>query len=145
MVNPKIPENSNKNSTLLPGLQDSSQHVGESPDSLNLLSRASSRAGKQVHSRGRPQTCHIARYSFRSVSASSASRNPSSEALSSSSSGESEKESMDSNLRMPTAPRMTTDKLSSKRLRSLKLPTAFPTPEGKASTMSWDASQPDIC
>ena len=46
MVNPKIPKNSNKNPTLSPGLQDSSQHVGESPDSLNLLSRTSSRAGK---------------------------------------------------------------------------------------------------
>ena len=46
MVNPKIPKNSNKNPTLPPGLQDSSKHVSESPDSLNLLSRTSSRAGK---------------------------------------------------------------------------------------------------
>ena len=54
MVNLKILKNSNKNSTLPPGLQDSSQHVGESPDSLNLLSRTSFRASKQVHSRGMP-------------------------------------------------------------------------------------------
>ena len=46
IVNPKIPKYSNKNPTLPPGLQDSSQHVGESLDSLNLLSRTSSRAGK---------------------------------------------------------------------------------------------------
>ena len=47
---------------------------------------------------------------------------------------------MGSDPRMPTAPRVTTGKLSSKRLPSLKLPAAFPalTPEGKTSTMSWD-------
>ena len=47
---------------------------------------------------------------------------------------------MGSNLRIPTISRVTTNKLSFKRLPSLKLPTAFPTlvPEGKASTMSWD-------
>ena len=140
MVNSKTPKNSNKNPTLPPGLQDSPQHVGESPNSLNLLSRTSYRTGKQVYSRERPQTCHIARHSFRSVSASSVSRNPSPEALSSSSSGESEEESVGSDPRMPTAPRVTIGKLSSKRLPSLKLPTAFPAPipEGKASTMSWD-------
>jgi len=140
MVNPKIPKNSNKNPTLPPGLQNSSQHVGESLDSLNLISRTSSRAGKQVHSRGRPQTRRIARCSFRSVSASSALRNLSPEALSSFSSGESEKESMGSDSRMPTVPRVTTDKLSSKKLSSLKLPAAFPAliPKGKASTMGWN-------
>ena len=46
IVNLKIPKNSNKNPTLPPGLQDSSQHVGESLDSLNLFSRTSSKAGK---------------------------------------------------------------------------------------------------
>ena len=47
---------------------------------------------------------------------------------------------MGSDPRTPTAPRVTTGKLSSKRLPSLKLPAVFPTliPEGKASTMSWD-------
>ena len=79
-------------------------------------------------------------HSSRSVSASSASRNSSPEALSSSSSGESEEESVGSDPRTPTAPRVTTGKLSFKRLPSLKLPAAFPAPipEGKASTMSWD-------
>ena len=47
---------------------------------------------------------------------------------------------MGSDPKMPTAPRMTTGKLSSKRLPSLKLLAAFPTfiPEGKVSTMSWN-------
>jgi len=140
MVNLKIPKNSNKNPTLLPGLWNSSQHVGESPDSLNLISRTSFRASKRVHSRGRLQTCRIARCFSRSVSASSASRNPSPKALSSSSSGESEEESVGSDPKTLTVPRVTTDKLSSKRLPSLKLLAAFPAliPEGKASTMSWD-------
>ena len=45
---------------------------------------------------------------------------------------------MGSDPRMPTIPRVTTGKLSFKRLPSLKLPAAFPAPipEGKASTMS---------
>ena len=141
MVNSKNPNKLIKNPTLPPGIQDSSQCVGESPDSLNLLSRTSSRAGKRVHSRRRPQTRRIARRSSRSVSASSASRNPSPEALSSSSSGESEEESVGSDPKMPTIPRVITGKLSFKKLPSLKLPAAFP--EGKAPTMShriefWD-------
>ena len=114
MVNSKNPNKLIKNPTLPPGSQDSSKDIGESPDSLNVLSRTSSRAGKRVHLRGRPQTRRIARCSFRSVSASSASRNPSPEALSSSSSGESGEESMGSDPRTPTAPRVTTGKLSIK-------------------------------
>ena len=136
MVNSKNPNKLIKNPTLPPGIQDSSKGIGESPDSLNLLSRTSSRAGKRVHSRGRPQTRRIARRSSKSVSASSASRNPSPEALSSSSSGESEEESVGSDPKTPTAPRVTTGKLSFKKLPPLKLPAA--SPEGKASTMSWD-------
>ena len=46
MVNLKIPNKLIKSPTLPPGLQDSSQLISRSPDSLNLLSRASSRAGK---------------------------------------------------------------------------------------------------
>ena len=104
MVNLKIPKSSNKNPTHPPGLWDSSKHVGESPNPLNFISRTSFRAGKQVHSRGRPQTHCIIRHSSRSVSASSASRNPSLEALSSSSSGESEEESVGSDPKTSTAP-----------------------------------------
>ena len=46
MVNSKNLNKSNQNLTLSPGIQDSSQHVGKSLDSLNLLSRTGSRAGK---------------------------------------------------------------------------------------------------
>jgi len=46
IVNSKILKDSNKNPTLPPGLQNSLQHVGESLDFLNLISRTSSRAGK---------------------------------------------------------------------------------------------------
>ena len=99
MVNLKNPNKSLKNLVLSLGLQDSSQCVGEFPDSSDLLSRASSRAGKWVHSRGRPQTCHIARCSSRSISASSASRNVSPEAVALSSLGESKEENMDSDSR----------------------------------------------
>ena len=47
---------------------------------------------------------------------------------------------MDSDPKTPTALRVTTSKLSSKRLPFLKLPAAFPAliPKGKVSTMSWD-------
>jgi len=54
IVNSKIPNNSNKNPTLPSRGQNYSQHICESPDSLNLLSRASSKADKRVHFRGRP-------------------------------------------------------------------------------------------
>ena len=140
MINLKIPKTSNKNPTLPPDLQDSLQHAGKSLESLNLISRTSSRAGKQVHSRERPQTHHITRCSSRSVSTFSASRNPFAEALSSFSSGESEEESVGSDPKIPTVPKMTIDKLSFKKLPSLKLSAAFPAPipEGKASIMSWD-------
>ena len=52
---------------------------------------------------------------------------------------------MGSDLKTPTVPRVTTGKLSSKRLPPLKLPAAFPTliPEGKASVMSWDDQMSD--
>ena len=124
MVNSKIPKNSIKNPILSSGLQNSSQLIDGSPDSLNILSRASSIAGKQVHPRGRFQTCCIARHS---------SRNPSSEALSSSFSDESKEESLGSNPKTPTAPRVVIGKLS-KRVPPLKLSTAFS--EGKTFTMS---------
>ena len=43
---------------------------------------------------------------------------------------------MGSDLKIPTAPRIITGKLSFKKLSSLKLSAAFP--EGKVSTMSWN-------
>ena len=136
MVNSKNPNKLIKNPTLPSGPQDSLKDIGESPDSLNMLSRASSRAGKQVYLRRRSQTHHTARHFSRSVSTSSASRNPSPEVLSLSSSGESEEESVSSNPKTPTAPRVITSKLSFKKLLLLKLPAAFP--QGKIFTMNWN-------
>ena len=124
IVNSKIPKNSIKNPILSSGLQNSSQLIDGSPDSLNILSRASSIAGKQVYPRGRFQTCCIARHS---------SRNPSSEALFSSFLDESKEESLGSNPKTPTAPRVVIGKLS-KRVPPLKLSTTFS--EGKTFTMS---------
>jgi len=48
MVNSKNPNKPTKNPVLPPGLQDSSQCVGESGDLPNLLFRASSRANKCI-------------------------------------------------------------------------------------------------
>ena len=96
IVNSKNLNKSIKSPTLPSGLQDSSQHIGESLDFLNFLSRTSSRASKQVYSRERLQTHYIARHFSKSVSASSASRNLYPEALFSSSLGESEEKSIGS-------------------------------------------------
>jgi len=63
-----------------------------------------------------------------------------SETIALSSSGESERENMGSDPKMLTAPRVTISRLSSKKVFSLKLPTALPVSilEETASTMSWD-------
>ena len=45
------------------GLQAISTSAGESPDSLNLISRASSRAGKCIHPKGRSHACRTVRCS----------------------------------------------------------------------------------
>jgi len=47
---------------------------------------------------------------------------------------------MGSDHKMPTAPRVTIGRLTSKKVASLKLPAAFSAsiPGGKAFTMSWD-------
>ena len=140
IVNLKIQKNSNKNPILFLGLQNSLQYAGKFSDSLNLLSRTSSRACKWVHSRKRPQTHYIVRHSSGSIFVSSALRNPFPKALSLFSSEESGKKSVGSNPKMLTTPRVITSKLSSKRLSFLKLPTAFPTliPKEKVFTMSWN-------
>jgi len=67
-----------------PGPQATSTSVGESPDLLNLISRASSRAGKHVHPKGRSCARHTVRCSSRSVSAAEDSRKASPEPSSSS-------------------------------------------------------------
>ena len=130
IVNLKNPKNSIKNPILPSSIQNSSQYIS---GFSNLLSRASSRVRKRVHSKERLQTYCIARHFSRSVFASSASRNPSSEVLSSSSLHESEEESIGSDSKIPTTPRVIIGKLF-KRVPLLKLPTAFP--EGKTFTIS---------
>ena len=74
-----------------PGTQATPTSVGESPDSLNLISHASSRASKCVYPRGCSCAHRTVRRSFRSVSAAEDSRKASPE-LSSSSEEEKSKE-----------------------------------------------------
>jgi len=139
MVNLKNPNKSLKNLVHPPGFQNSSQCVGKSSESSNLLYRASFRASKQVYSRGRSQTCCIARHFSRSVSASFASKNISSEAIALSFLGESEEKDMSLDLKTPTALRMTTGRLFSRKIPSLKLPATFTSIlEGTAYIISQD-------
>ena len=113
--------------------------VGESPDSLNLISHAGSRAGKHVH----PRRCSCARCtvrrSSRSVSAAEDSRKASPEPSSSSEKEESEKEEVSPGPRTPTISRIITGKLTHK-IAPLQLPAApSPSaPEGRTYFMSWD-------
>jgi len=75
-----------------PGSQATPTSVGESSDSLNLISRTSSRASKCVHPRGRSRAHCTVRRSFRSVSATENSRKVSPEPSSSSEEESKEKE-----------------------------------------------------
>ena len=140
MVSSKNPNKSSKNPALPPGLQDSFQHVGEPSDSSNLLSRASSRAGKWVYLRGRPQTHCIARHSSRSVSASSASRNVFPDAVTLSSPGKNEEKDMNLDPKTPTVPKVTTDRFSFKKVSFLKLSATFPASilEETAFNIGWN-------
>ena len=94
------------------GPQATPTSVGESPDSLNLISRASFRAGKRVHPRGRSHARRTVRRSSRSVSAADVSRNASPELSSFSEEEESEEEEVSPGPRIPTASRIITGKLS---------------------------------
>ena len=134
IVNLKNPNKSIKDLVLPLSLQNSSQCVSESPDSSNLLSRASFRASKQVYLRERPQTCCIARYLLRSIFIF---RNAFLEVLALSSSEESEK-NMGSNSKTSTTSRVTTKRLSSKKVSSSKLSITLSIlfPEEKAFTIS---------
>jgi len=98
-----LPSHDNATNTRPPGPQATPTSVGESSDSLNLISRASSRAGKHVHPRGRSRARHTVRRSFRSVSAAEDSRKASPEPSSSSEEEESEEEEVSSGPRTPTA------------------------------------------
>ena len=122
-----------------PGPQATPTSVGESLDSLNLISRTSSRAGKHIHPKGHSRAYHTVKHSFRSVSAAEVSRNASPELSSSSKEEESKEEEVSPGLRTPTASRIITDKLSH-RIAPLQLPAALSpsAPEGRIHSMSWD-------
>ena len=122
-----------------PGPQATPTSVGESPNSLNLISRAGSRAGKHVYPRGCSRARHTVRRSSRSVSAAEVSRNASPELSSSSEEEESEEEEVSPGPRTPTASRIITGKLSH-RIAPLQLLAALSpsAPEGRIHSMSWD-------
>ena len=122
-----------------PGPQATSTSVGESPDSLNLISHTSSRASKCVHPRGHSRACRTVRRSSRSVLAAEDSRKASPEPSSSSEEKESEEEEISPGPRTPTASRIITGKLSH-RIAPLQLPAALSPSalEGRTHFMSWD-------
>jgi len=84
MVKPNIQNKSSATNARPPGPQATSTSVGKSPDSLNLIFRASSRAGKRIHPRERSCARRTVRCSSRSVSAAEDSRKVSLEPSSSS-------------------------------------------------------------
>ena len=120
-----------------PGPQATPTSVGESLDSLNLISRASSRAGKYIYPRGCSRACCTIRRSFRSVSAAEDSRKASSEPSSSSEEEKSEEEEVNPGPRTPTASRIITSKFFH-RIVPFQLPTApSPSaPKGRTHFMS---------
>ena len=137
MVKSNIPNKSFAFRAYPPDPQAIPPSVGESPDSLNLFSHSSSRAGKRIHRRGRSRERRIVRRSSGSVSAAEDSRKTSPDPFSSSSSEESDE---DSGPKTPTASRTTKGKLSSYRIASLQFPAApsFFAPQGSTQAMSWD-------
>ena len=112
MVKSNIQNKSSTTNAHPPGPQATPTSIGESPDSLNLISRASSRAGKRVHPRGCSCARCTVRHSSRSVSAAKNSRKASPELSSSSEEEESEEEVVSPGSRTPTASRIITGKLS---------------------------------
>ena len=127
-------------SPLLPlGFQNSSQCVGESSDLSNFLSRANSRACKQIYSRERSQTCCIVKHFSRSIYVFSIFRIPSPKALALFFLGESKEKNISWDPKTPT-PWMTIGKLSFNKISSLKLSTTFliSISKRKTYTMIWD-------
>ena len=122
-----------------PGPQATATSVGESPDSLNLISHTSSRASKHVYPREYSCAHRTVRYSSRSVSAAEVSRNASPELSSSSKEEESKEEEVSPSSRTPTTSRIIIGKLSH-RIAPLQLPAApsSSAPEGRTHSMNWD-------
>jgi len=133
MVKTYIQNKSSATNARPPGLQATLTSVGKSPDSLNLISRASSRAGKHVHPKGRFHARRTVRHFSRSISAAEDSRKASPKPSSSS------EEEVSPGSRTPTASRIITGKLSY-RIAPLQLPAAsFPfAPEGRTHSISWN-------
>ena len=139
MVKSDNPSKSSILSACPPSPQATSPSIGESPDSLNLISQASSRAGKHVHPRGCSDVCCTVRYSSRSVSAAEDSRKAFSEFSFSSEKKESKKE-ISPGPRTSIVSRIIAGKLSSNRVVPLQL-SATPSPsapEERTHSMSWD-------
>ena len=139
MVKSNIQNKSFATNACPPSPQTTPTSVGKSLDSLNLISRASSRAAKCVHPRGHSRACRTVRRSSRSVSAAEDSRKASPEPSSSSEEKESEEEEVSPGPRTPTASRIIIGKLSH-RIAPLQLSAAFSpfAPEGRTHSMSWD-------
>ena len=129
MVKSKNPIKSTAISARPPGSQAIPPSVDESPDSLNFISRSSSRAGKRVHLRGCSGMRNTVRRSSRSVP----------EPSSSSEEEESGEEEADLDPKMSTTSRVLASKLLH-RIVPFQLPAAlFPSaPEGKNVSMTWD-------
>ena len=139
IVKPNIENKLSATNARPPGPQATSTSVGESLDSLNLISCASSRAGKYVHPKGRSRTHRTIRRFFRSVSAAEDSRKASSEPSSSSEEEESEEEEVNPGPRTPTASRIITSKLSHRiaPFQLLATPSSS-APEGRTHFISWN-------
>jgi len=139
MVKSKNPIKSTAISARPPGPQTISPSVGESPDSLNLIPRSSSRAGKRAHPRGHSGIYNTVRHSSRSVSAGEDSRQTSSESSSSSEEEESGEKEVDLDPKTSTTSRVLIGKLSH-RIVPLQLLAAssLSAPERRNVSMSWD-------
>ena len=108
MVKSNIQNKSFATNACPPGPQATPTSVGESPDSLNLISHTSSRAGKRIHPREHSRT----RRTIKRFSAAEDSRKASPEPSSFSEEEESEEEEVSPSPRTPTASRIITGKLS---------------------------------
>jgi len=139
MVKSNIQNKSSATNAHPPDPQATFTSVGESPDSLNLISHVSSRTSKYVHPRGCSRAHRIVRCSSRSVLVAKDSRKASPEPSSSSKEEESKEEEVSSSPRTPTTSRIITGKLSH-RIAPLQLPAApSPSaPERRTYSISWD-------
>jgi len=139
MVKSNIQNKSSATNAYPPGPQATSTSVGKSLNSLNLISCASSRAGKHVHLRECFCTRCTIKHSSRSVSAAEDSRKASPEPSSASEEEETDEKEVSPGPRTPTASRIIIGKLSH-RIAPFQLPAApSPSaPEGRTHSMSWD-------